>query len=466
MTLSVDSVAAMAPDQSSLVAARKLLGPASWPVRAVDGAGLAWGECQGSGSAPYRIAVSIDDLGYKCTCPSRKLPCKHTLALIWQLAERPADFTTAAVPEWVVEWAVRRKPKGAPVPRRVDGPAPSLAEPPAEQERDPSSEARSAVQRERVRAAREEAIGRGLDELDRWLADRLEAGLSGFAAIAHEQCRLLARRLGDAKAPGLALILDALPGMLLALRHEERTGWLIETLGRLQLIGAAYRRQALLPAPLREDLRRIVGWTVERAALLADGAALSVAATWRVIATASAVQADGLRRLETWLVRAGEPAVEPRFALLLDFVPATQAASTGFAPGESFEARLVFYPSAAPLRAVMAERLGVAGDPVPLPADPTPSMALERYAAALAVLPFLEQWPLGLSDVTLVDTVAGLVVAGEDRSIGLPVPRAQEEELLPLIGRPMTAAGLWNGWTFRLLAADTGIGPWYQEAGR
>src|SRR5437870_193423 len=143
VTLSVDSVAAMAPDQSSLAAARKLLGAASWPVRAVDGAGLAWGECQGSGSAPYRIAVSIDDLGYKCTCPSRKLPCKHTLALIWHLAERPADFTTSAVPEWVVEWAVRRKPKGAPVPRRVDGPAPSLVEPPAEQERDPSSEARS-----------------------------------------------------------------------------------------------------------------------------------------------------------------------------------------------------------------------------------------------------------------------------------------------------------------------------------
>jgi hypothetical protein len=466
VTLSVDSVVAMAPDQSSLAAARKLLGPGSWPVRAVDGAGLAWGECQGSGSAPYRIAVSIDDLGYKCTCPSRKFPCKHTLALIWQLAERPGDFTTAAAPEWVVEWAVRRKPNGTPMPRRADGPVPSLAAPPDEAERDPASEARSAAQRERVRAAREESIGRGLDELDRWLSDRLEAGLSGFAAIAHQQCRLLARRLSDAKAPGLALILDSLPGMLLALRQEDRTGWLIETLGRLQLIGAAYRRQALLPAPLREDLRRIVGWTVERAALLADGAALSVAAKWRVIATASELQADGLRRLETWLVRAGDPGAEPRFALLLDFVPGSQPASTGFVPGESFDATLVFYPSAAPLRAVMAERRAAANCSVPLPADSTPGAAIERYAGALAALPFLEQWPLGLLDVTLVDTVAGLVVAGEDRGIGLPVPRAQEEELLPLIGRPMTAAGLWNGWTFRLLAADTGIGPWYQEAGR
>ena len=131
----MDSVAAMAPDQSSLAAARKLLRPGSWPVRAVDGAGLAWGECQGSGSAPYRIAVSIDDLGYKCTCPSRKFPCKHTLALIWQLAERPADFATMVAPDWVIDWAARRKPKAAPVPRRAEGPAPSLAAAPAEPEK-------------------------------------------------------------------------------------------------------------------------------------------------------------------------------------------------------------------------------------------------------------------------------------------------------------------------------------------
>src|SRR5260221_10983001 len=113
----------MAPDQSSLDAARKLLKPAHWPVRATDGAGLAWGECQGSGSAPYRIAVVVDDLAFKCTCPSRKLPCKHTLALIWQLAEKPADFARLPAPDWVLEWAVRRKPKAAPAAsRRNDGP--------------------------------------------------------------------------------------------------------------------------------------------------------------------------------------------------------------------------------------------------------------------------------------------------------------------------------------------------------
>jgi hypothetical protein len=477
LALSVDSVVAMAPDQSSLEAARKLLKPARWPVRATDGAGLAWGECQGSGSAPYRIAVDIADQGYKCTCPSRKFPCKHTLALLWQLAEKPAVFARLPAPDWVADWVAKRKPKGAPAakppmgtpaPKRADGPAPVLvvaAE--AEPERDEKSEARAAVQRERVRAAREESVLRGLDELDRWLGDRLEAGLSGFAPIAHEQCRLLARRLNDAKAPGLALILDGLPPSLLALRQEERIGWLIETLGRLQLIAAAYRRQDLLPPPLREDVRRIVGWTVERTRLLEDGAALSATAAWRVVATSSEVQADGLRRLETWLARTGEqPAAEPRFAQLLDFVPATQAASTGFLPGETLTARLLFYPSAAPLRAIIAERLGTVGDAAELPADPTPAAALERYAETLAVSPFIDHWPLGLGEVTIVDTVAGLVVANDDRSLGLPISPAQEDEALPLIGRPMTVAGLWNVWNFRLMAADTGIGPWYQEARR
>lgn len=62
MALSLQSVAATAPDQGSFDAARKLLKPGQWPVRGTDGNGLAWGECQGSGSSPYRISLATDDL--------------------------------------------------------------------------------------------------------------------------------------------------------------------------------------------------------------------------------------------------------------------------------------------------------------------------------------------------------------------------------------------------------------------
>ncbi|NJM55470.1 MAG: SWIM zinc finger family protein, partial [Verrucomicrobiae bacterium] len=93
MTLSKDKVEQLAPDQASLSAAVKLLKPSNWPVTARNADGtLLWGECQGSGATPYRVVVSPDDVGYKCTCPSRKFPCKHSLAVMLMSCEPAGRF--------------------------------------------------------------------------------------------------------------------------------------------------------------------------------------------------------------------------------------------------------------------------------------------------------------------------------------------------------------------------------------
>ncbi|WP_367276283.1 SWIM zinc finger family protein [uncultured Erythrobacter sp.] len=76
------------PDQASLTAAKELLKPAEWPLLRENGDGLIWGECRGSGSTPYRHVVSELDADYNCTCPSRKFPCKHALALMYIRAFR------------------------------------------------------------------------------------------------------------------------------------------------------------------------------------------------------------------------------------------------------------------------------------------------------------------------------------------------------------------------------------------
>ena len=72
--LSLNKIEAIAPDQASLSAARKLLKLGVWSGLAADGAGLVWGECQGSGATPYRVAISEPEAGYKCTCLSRRFP--------------------------------------------------------------------------------------------------------------------------------------------------------------------------------------------------------------------------------------------------------------------------------------------------------------------------------------------------------------------------------------------------------
>src|SRR5215470_9568329 len=108
MSMTLTKIEEMAPDQASLSAAKKLLNVRHWPTLAYDDLGLVWGECQGSGSLPYRVVISENDLGYKCSCPSRKFPCKHTLALMWMRAEG-RDVATQTPPDWVNDWLARRR---------------------------------------------------------------------------------------------------------------------------------------------------------------------------------------------------------------------------------------------------------------------------------------------------------------------------------------------------------------------
>src|SRR5581483_1320776 len=263
MSFTLEKIEALAPDQASLGAARKLLKPSFWPTLA-EGDGLVWGECQGSGATPYRVVISEVDAGYKCTCPSRKFPCKHALALMWMRADGSAAFSSTPVPDWVKDWLSRRRttaPAAAGKPENVTGPAkprPSihLADvPEAGTNADPKAEQRSAAARERNRVERETAVLAGLGELDIWLSDRVQQGMASFVAQTAQECRTIAQRLVDAKASGLAGRLDSLPTRLFTLPGPMRPSAAIRELGQVHLISQAYRRAAELPDLLAADAR-------------------------------------------------------------------------------------------------------------------------------------------------------------------------------------------------------------------
>src|SRR5262252_2501297 len=335
MPLTFERIEGLAPDQASLAAARKLLKPSSWPTLA-ESEGLVWGECQGSGATPYRVVVSEADAGYKCTCPSRKFPCKHSLALMWMRADKSAAFTPATVPDWVKDWLSRRRGSPGP-PAKTDDesqpkPRPSIRLtdiPEVTGTVDPKAEQRAAAARERNRLEREAAVLAGLDELDVWLADQVQHGVANFVAQAAQACRTIAQRLVDAKAPGLAGRLDAVPTRLFTLPGLARPSAALRELGQVHLISQAYRRRSELPELLAADARQAVGWSVTRDALLNDSAALRVAAKWRVFAVLSEAQPDRLRRVETWLWRESSADRMPAYAVLVDFVPISTGAAAG-----------------------------------------------------------------------------------------------------------------------------------------
>src|SRR5262250_464572 len=309
MLLTLERIEALAPDQASLAAARKLLKPSFWPTLA-QGEGLVWGECQGSGATPYRVVVNEADSGYKCTCPSRKFPCKHSLALMWMRVDKSSAFISAPVPEWVKDWLSRRRgTSSAPAKNEEEAqpkPRPSirLTEiPEAATAADPKAEQRAAAARERNRVEREEAVLAGLEDLDTWLSDQVQHGMANFVAQTAQACRTIAQRLVDAKAPGLAGRLDALPTRLFTLPGPVRPSAAIRELGQIHLISQAYRRASVLPESLAADARQSLGWQITRGALVCDSKALPSSAKWRGLGVPSEAQPDRLRRVETWLWR-------------------------------------------------------------------------------------------------------------------------------------------------------------------
>src|SRR5215472_7774058 len=105
-----DQVLALAPDAPSLKAARSLAVPRVWSGLGRDERAI-WGACQGSAKDPYLTQVDWQGPAFKCSCPSRKFPCKHGLGLLLLLAEQPGVFRESEEPEWVSAWLKSRTQK-------------------------------------------------------------------------------------------------------------------------------------------------------------------------------------------------------------------------------------------------------------------------------------------------------------------------------------------------------------------
>lgn len=467
MAISLDKIESLAPDQASLDAARKLLKPTNWPTLAVGGQDLAWGECQGSGSTPYRVVICESDAGFKCSCPSRKFPCKHSLALMWLRSEGKVNFTPGPIPDWVESWLSRRRGPSESGDDKSAKPKASIKASAAAQEGtpDPKDDAKAAAARERKLKERESSVLAGLEELDTWLTDQVDKGIASFVNNVTELTRMMAQRLVDAKASGLATRLDSLPARLFAFPDAQRPLLAIQELAQFHLLAEAYRRQDSLSPALKADVRQMIGWNLTREQLLADASALRIQANWRVIATNSITQVDRLIRHETWLFR--EAATQaPYFALFLDFVPlATGVSRSIYSPGESIPAELVFYPGALPMRALIAQQSGAtqpATNNLGLPDLPLET-AFAGYEQALAQKPWLETWPLAFGQARLRRIGEQYWLCSKDATLTLPCA-SEQENLYPLVALESFAGiALWDGHYARLWWAETPLGTWMQS---
>jgi hypothetical protein len=430
-----EQVLGMVADASAARAGQGQATVARWPSLGRDER-AAWGECQGSGSKPYRCQAALDDGATKCSCPSRKFPCKHGIGLLLLLAD--GQVPEAACPDWVTEWlasrADREAKKAAAPPKTGAAPA------------DPQAQQRRA-------ANRDKKVDAGVDELRRWLADLARGGLAAAQVQPWQWWDQIARRMIDAQARGLANRVRRLAEIAAA--GSQRPDWperMLDEIGGLYLMCEAWQRRDALPPATAQALRSRIGYTQTTAEVLQAGQ--EVTDSWAVLGQRQ--DEDGqLKTLQQWLY--GESSGE--VVSYLAFAPTGQYLEPGLPPGARSQATLVRYPGAPPQRVLIVKRHDESRPLGPLPGSGTWEDALAGVAAAMAADPWADLMPIAVRTVTVLPstgTGSGAWLLRD--AAGRTVPIASTEQvrwrLLALSGgEPVDVAGEWDGFAFRPQAA-------------
>lgn len=152
---------------------------------------ILFGECQGSGKDPYQCSVDYvrpDQPTFRCSCPSRQLPCKHCLGLLYAYAQKK-PFTKAAVP---ADLQAKREKLTA----RKEKAAVAVAEPAK------PKQVNVAALAKKVKAQLD-----GMDVLEKLVHDAVKLGVGNMTAKLAKQMEDQAKKLGDAYLPGARMAL-------------------------------------------------------------------------------------------------------------------------------------------------------------------------------------------------------------------------------------------------------------------
>ncbi|UWE12662.1 SWIM zinc finger family protein [Actinacidiphila bryophytorum] len=438
-----DQVLALAPDAASRTAGARLAAPAPWSGTGAAGAAV-WGLCAGSGSRPYQTVVDLSGPAFACSCPSRKFPCKHALGLLLLWAEGDAGpvVAGAAAPEWAEQWtaARRKKAEAANAAAAASG---SDAEPEPDAAAAGLDAARKRAERRAIR------VEGGAAELEQRLTDLLRSGLAGSDRAGYQQWDEIAARMVDAQAPGLATRVRELGTAAGA--GGDWPSRMLEEAGLLHLLARGFLGRQSLPGPLAETVRTRIGFTVEAADVLAGPL---VRAQWLVLAQYDTAD-DRLTTRRIWLY----DAAGGQFALLLSFGAAGRAPELTLPVGTVIDADLAFHPAAVPLRAALGTRYGTSV-PEDVPPGTTVGAALDSYGAALSQDPWLDAWPVLLTDVVPVPGPDRWRVADAARDAAVPLLGADHWRLASVSGgRPVTLFAEAGATGFRPLTSWTPTSP-------
>lgn len=399
---SEEQVIRAAPDPSSLPAARKLAQPGPWSETGSNDT-LVWGKCQGSGKTPYQVSVDVAAPAYRCSCPSRKFPCKHALALLLMWAREEMAGAGVEAAAFAEEWAAQRADRAATRERRQ-----------AEPSTDPAAQAKRLADRLALMDA-------GMADFARWLTDLARTGLAAAHNQPYSWWDGAAARLVDAQLPGLAEQVRAMGSDV-----HARADWadhLLFRTGRWWAMTKAWTKRDALAAGEVADLRAALGWATPSADVQAGE---TLAGPWLVLGAHRGD--DGrLQQQRTWL-RGQDGTV----VMVLDFAAQGAALATPQLAGAVLDVAIARYPGTAPQRAMFTGPISPRGLASDLGEGCSIAGVLEMEAAAVALSPWRERHPALFAGVRVCPGTPGWL--RDDAGHCLPLLDAPVKSLLALTG--------------------------------
>ncbi len=331
---SEEQIKSIAPNPAAFNSGRKLSPKGKWTEFAKSERAI-WGAIKGSGKNPYMVQIDTQSVAYKCSCPSRQFPCKHSIALMLLFTNEGDAFSTTEEPDWVKDWMDRREAKANKAVEK---------EP---KEETPEDLERKEKQKQKTQDQRMMSVQAGVNELELWLKDLVRIGLLELPNKSSLEYEKVASRMVDAKASGLAGWVKSFRDI----RFDDGDAWQKEAsliIAKLYLLIRTFKNYQNLDPLWQATIRNLVGWSQSSKELLADPEADTAKDQW-LLAGQENEDIDDITVQRNWFIGCQTG----RMALILNFSTRFSTFEYHFMPGTVMEAEFAFFPSVTPYRAAV-----------------------------------------------------------------------------------------------------------------
>jgi len=370
-----DQFESLAPDIASVKAAQKVYSKTSWEVSKSERA--VWTSIKGSGKKPYFTRMDLEETAFKCSCPSRKFPCKHGLSLVLFLANN--DFDTVKIeeePEWVSEWIDKRRTK---TEKKTAKPKKVFS---------PEDDAKK-------KDAKWKNATKNIEYLELWLQDFIKNGLIDLPSKSYNYLETLMQRMVDFKLPGINTFIRNLQNIDYTNQNWQED--VLKQIHLLNLIVKTVKQHKSLEINFKKELELLLGWNIKKDDLLQNKETEIIDDVWFIVNVIVNTE-ESLTSRKTYLYGT----TSNRFLYILDFAFMGAGFTETFAKGKKIQAKIAVYPGLQKNRAI----LKIKGNKTDIVSDLKPivnfQVAHNFFIEQKIAFPFTFEVPIFIENVNLV----------------------------------------------------------------